>query len=37
MLKQEEEIGMSLKRVRDIVLSYQHSTLAFVTKGCKLL
>jgi hypothetical protein len=37
MLKQEEKIQMSLKRIRDIVLSHHHSTLAFATEDCKLI
>lgn len=35
MLKQEEEIQISLKRVREIVLSHHHQAPAFMTEDCK--
>jgi hypothetical protein len=35
MLKQEEKIQISLKRVRDIYLSHHHGALAFETEDCK--
>ncbi|EMD85618.1 hypothetical protein COCC4DRAFT_182586 [Bipolaris maydis ATCC 48331] len=37
MLKQEEKIRMSLKRIRDIVLSHHQSTLTPATEDCKLI
>ncbi|XP_014550966.1 hypothetical protein COCVIDRAFT_42649 [Bipolaris victoriae FI3] len=37
MLKQEEKIRMSLKHVRDIVLSHHQSTLVFATEDCELI
>jgi hypothetical protein len=37
MLKHEEKIQISLKRIREIVRSHYHRAPAFTTEHCKRL
>jgi glutamate--cysteine ligase catalytic subunit len=37
MLKQEEKIQISLRRIREIVRSHHHRASAFTTEDCKRL